>query len=215
MELITAEKYLLITERIGKRPMLRTRFTSQAYFVLAVFLDLTANHVISLKGDRVTFDQSVQLPDYLSVFDKELAEALSQDDHLENALKPVTSWDIANQVYDGIGVKLLANQQVKQVTFQNNLKPHTIYEPTDQARQAVSTWLMDQATRFADVSALNLFEILRQMAALKWVVPDEQNRQRLMEKASQQSEDAAIQKITAVAADVITQKRFWLDSWLS
>ena len=74
---------------------------------------------------------------------------------------------------------------------------------------------MDQATRFADVSALNLFEILRQMAALKWVVPDEQNRQRLMEKASQQSEDAAIQKITAVAADVITQKRFWLDSWLS
>lgn len=212
---MTAEKYLLITERIGKRPMLRTRFTSQAYFVLAVFLDLTANHVISIKGDRVAFDQSVQLPDYLSVFDKEIAEALSQDDHLKNVLKPVTSWDIANQVYDGIGVKLLANQQVKQVTFQNNLKPHMIYEPTDQARQAVSTWLMDQIAHSADVSALNLFEILRQMAALKWVVPDDHERHILAEKASQRSEDVVVQKITAAAADVITQKRFWLDSWLS
>lgn len=215
MELITAEKYLLITERIGKRPMLRTRFTSQAYFVVAVFLDLATNHVISLKDDRVTFNQSVQFPDYLSVFVKELTEALSQDDHLENALKPVTSWDIANQVYDGVGVKLLANHQVERVRFQNNLKPHTIYEPTDQARKAVSTWLMDQVTRSAEVSALNLFEILRQMTALKWVVPDEQQRQELMEKASQRSEDAGIQKITAAAADVITQKRFWLDSWLS
>ncbi|GAX04538.1 hypothetical protein IWT140_02180 [Secundilactobacillus pentosiphilus] len=215
MELITAEKYLLITERIGKRPMLRTRFTSQAYFVVAVFLDLATNHVISLKDDRVTFNQSVQLPGYLSVFVKELTETLSQDDRLENALKPVTSWDIANQVYDGVGVKLLANHQVERVTFQNNLKPHTIYEPTDQARKAVSTWLMDQVTRSAEVSALNLFEILRQMTALKWVVPDEQQRQELMEKASQRSEDAGIQKITAAAADVITRKRFWLDSWLS
>lgn len=211
MELTTAEKYLLVTERIGKKPMLRTRFTSQSYFVLAVFLDLMAQHVIQVKADKVTFDDSVQLPDYLTTFVKELTAALAEDDHLNNALKPLTSWDIANQVYDGIGAKLLADNQVQKVIFQNNLKPHVIYEPTDQARKAVTTWVK-QST---DPAVLNLVAILQQMEALKWVVTDEQVRRNLLEKISKQPTFEKVERMIETAADVITQKRFWLDSWLS
>lgn len=211
MELTTAEKYLLVTERIDKKPMLRTRFTSQSYFVLAVFLDLLTQRVVQLKSGRVVFDESVQLPSYLSTFVKELTAALAEDDHLANALKPLTSWDIANQVYDGIGAELLADNQVQKVIFQNNLEPHVIYEPTKEARSAITTWV----TQSSDAAALNLVIILQQMEALKWVVTDEKVRNDLLEKTRQQSADTAIQKIVVTAADVITQKRFWLDSWLS
>lgn len=216
MVLTTAEKYLLLTERIGKKPMLRTRFTSQSYFVLAAFLDLVAEHTIQLKeGNQVTFDKTAKLPDYLSVFVKQLTEALTQDRDLESALKPITSWDIANQIYDGIGNGLLASGQVERVIFQNNLKPHVIYEPTEQARVATRTWLVDSISTNSNVAALNLFAILRQMDGLKWVVTDEQTRTDLDKKVTRNSDFRLIQKITEVAAEVITQKRFWLDSWLS
>mgnify|MGYP000856625978 FL=1 len=216
MVLTTAEKYLLLTERIGKKPMLRTRFTSQSYFVLAAFLDLVAEHTIQLKeGNQVTFDKTAKLPDYLSVFVKQLTEALTQDRDLESALKPITSWDIANQIYDGIGNGLLASGQVERVIFQNNLKPHVIYEPTEQARVATRTWLVDSISTNSNVAALNLFAILRQMDGLKWVVTDEQTRTDLDKKVTRNSDFRLIQKITEAAAEVITQKRFWLDSWLS
>ena len=224
MVLTTAEKYLLLTERIGKKPMLRTRFTSQSYFVLAAFLDLVAEHTIQLKeGNQVTFDKTAKLPDYLSVFVKQLTEALTQDRDLESALKPITSWDIANQIYDGIGNGLYLISNIPNTTccssdlviFQNNLKPHVIYEPTEQARVATRTWLVDSISTNSNVAALNLFAILRQMDGLKWVVTDEQTRTDLDKKVTRNSDFRLIQKITEVAAEVITQKRFWLDSWLS
>lgn len=215
MVLTTAEKYLLVTEQIGKKPMLRTRFTSQSYFVLAAFLDLVAERVIQLKGNQVIFDKTAKLPDCLSIFVKQLTEALTQDCDLESALKPLTSWDIANQIYDGIGNDLLTSGQVERVIFQNNLKPHVIYEPTEQARVETRTWLVDSINTNSNVAALNLFAILRQMDGLKWVVTDEQTQTKLVENVSQSSDFEVIQKITEAAAEVITQKRFWLDSWLS
>ncbi|MFC6254247.1 hypothetical protein ACFP1H_06560 [Secundilactobacillus hailunensis] len=216
MTLTTAEKYLLITERIGKKPMLRTRFTSQSYFVLAVFLDLVADNVIQIQGNKVVFDNDRQLPDYLTIFVKELTDCLAKDDQLTSALKPITSWDIANQTYDGIGAQLRAAKQVQRVIFQNNLKPHVIYEPTDSARAAVKSWLLDNFNASVpDTAALNLFEILAQMDALKWVITDEQERTRLLEKVDRQSALKQIKSISETAAEVITQKRFWLDSWLS
>lgn len=216
MKFTTAEKYLLVTERIGEKPMLRTRFTSQSYFVLAVFLDLVAEHTIRITDDQVEFDETVNLPDYLSIFVKQLREALTQDQHLESALKPLTSWDIANQLYDGIGNDLLSDGQVERVLFQNNLKPHVIYQPTEQARVACRAWLVDNLNgNSVNVAALNLFAILQQMDGLKWVVADEQTRTELTQTISQNSHLKLIQKITVAAAAVITQKRFWLDSWLS
>ncbi|MCH5461579.1 hypothetical protein HC026_02940 [Lactobacillus sp. LC28-10] len=213
MKLTTAENYLLLTERIAKKPMLRSRFTSQAYFVLAVYLDLFAAHVLKIASGHVTFDKTVRLPDYLSIFVSQLTEALSEDDQLKNALKPVTSWDIANQIYDGIGAELLEDRQVERVVFQNNLKPHIIYVPTASARSAAGSWLANTLT--TQTPALNLCVILNQMSALKWVVPDENNRESLLSVVRQQSAFNEIQLITETAADVITEKRFWLDSWLS
>lgn len=213
MKFTTAENYLLLTERITKKPMLRTRFTSQAYFVLAVYLDLLAADVLKIDSGRVTLDHTVQLPDYLSIFVSQLTEALAEDDQLRNALKPVTSWDIANQIYDGIGAELLEQHQVERVVFQNNLKPHIIYVPMDSARFAAGSWLANALD--SQTAALNLWAILNQMAALKWVVADEKQRQSLQSVAQQQSTFNQIRLITETAADVITEKRFWLDSWLS
>lgn len=53
MELTTAKKYLLLTERIRKKPMLRTRFTAQAYFVLAALFDLVDQGVLEI-GDVIS-----------------------------------------------------------------------------------------------------------------------------------------------------------------
>lgn len=216
MVLITASKYLLLTEAIGKKPMLRTRFTSQSYFVLAAFLDLVAQKVIRMSKDRVRIDETVELPAYLSIFTKELTAALAKDDSLENALKPITSWDIANQIYDGIGHELLASNQVRRVVFQNNLKPHIIYEPTDSARSDAKGWLIENiSTSSTDLAALNLFEIMSSMDALKWVINDQGQRAELVKQVEQNANAKDIHRIGATAAEVITQKRFWLDSWLS
>lgn len=74
MELTTAKNYLLLTERIAKKPMLRTRFTSQSYFVLAALLDLADQDILTIDDNLDVKDgeKFAQLPSYLM---NELVEA--------------------------------------------------------------------------------------------------------------------------------------------
>ncbi|WP_125763626.1 hypothetical protein [Levilactobacillus mulengensis] len=222
MALTTAKNFLLVTEHIGQKPTLRTRFTTQAYFVLATLLDLLDQEILQVEGDRLIVADEAHLdqqPAYLNSFRIRLTSDIAQDDRLKTVLKLVTSWDIVNAIYDGIGAETLAEQTTERVLFQNNLKPHVIYEPTATSKQAVLTTLKDQiqAGKLTRAGS-NLFLILTQQDALKWLL-DEAEVTALSEQfAAATAGDSYVQtvkQVTAVAAEIIQMKKFEMDGWLS
>jgi len=222
LALTTAKNFLLVTEHIGQKPTLRTRFTTQAYLVLATLLDLLDQEILQVEGDRLIVADEARLdqqPAYLNSFRIRLTSDLAQDDRLKTALKLVTSWDIVNAIYDGIGAETLAEQTTERVLFQNNLKPHVIYEPTATSKQEVLTTLKDQiqAGKLTRAGS-NLFLILTQQDAMKWLF-DEAEVTALSEQfAAATVGDSYVQtvkQVTAVAAEIIQMKKFEMDGWLS
>lgn len=218
MALTTAKNYLLLTERIDKRPMLRTRFTTQAYLVLAAVLDLVDQGILAVDGDQMAIADATrfdQLPQYLNAFKIRLRSDLAQDAHLKTALKLVTSWDIVNALYDGLGAETLAEQTTERVIFQNNLKPHVIYEPTAASRQRVRDALLQQllATQPAG-AAWNLYVILAQEQALTWLFSADQLAQ-LRAAVATHPGSATASTLAAQAGDIIQAKKFEMDGWLS
>ncbi|WP_125580148.1 hypothetical protein [Levilactobacillus cerevisiae] len=222
MALTTAKNFLLLTERIDDKPMLRTRFTAQAYFLLATLLDLLDQGVLQVDGDRIVVpdvDRFDQLPQYLNALRIRLTSDLMQNDQLKTALKLVTSWDIVNAVYDGIGAETLTDGTTERVLFQNNLKPHVIYEPKDASRQAVIADLKAQiASGQPNHPTINLYAVLAQTGALKWVFGEVG-----LDKLQSQFETATsvdpyaqtVQLMTTTAGEIIQSKKFEMDSWLS
>lgn len=218
--LVTANRFLLITERIAQKPMLRTRFTNQAYFVLAAILDLIDQNILELSNQQLVVRDPVRLaalPDTLADLKRELTKKAQPGNSLETTLSLITSWDIANSTYDAVGAELLTTHQVERVIFQNNLKPHVIYEPTGTSRQQTIDWVVDQlTTKEPTQSGLDLIAILLQLDAMKWIMPTETERvTAFKQRLATDPQFVASRAIVATAAEVITQKRFWLDSWLS
>lgn len=222
MALTTAKKYLLVTERIADKPVLRTRFTTQAYLVLATILDLLDHHVLAVADDQFVIADPVkfkQLPPYLDRLKDRLQHDLQQDPQSANVLKVVTSWNIVNDIYDGIGVELEQAEAVERVIFQNNLKPHTIYEPTDDSRRAVTSELEDQLTQGKLTAAnRNLWLLLQQQGALTYLF-DDQRALALSTAFTRQTQSdpatANAQRLVQVAGKVIQMKKFAMDRWLS
>lgn len=216
MKLTTAESYFLLTERIGKKPMLRTRFTTQSYFVLAAIFDLLIAGQVKINGGQAEAQADASLPDYLSTLMDTLQDNLHQDPSVSSALKLITSWEIANELYDGIGQSLKTANLVKPVTFQNNLTPHLIFVPTDESRASITNAFVTQLTDSRPAEwALALCGILHAMDALKWVITDNNQRNEILNLVQTDSRYAGFVELIQTAADVITKKRFWLDSWLS
>lgn len=221
MTLTTAKDYLLITERIAQKPMLRTRFTTQAYLVLATLLDLRDQDVLAVDAGRIAIADEIRfnaLPQYLDELKIRLQTDLRQDDRIETVLKVVTSWNIVNEIYDGVGVELEHAGQVERVIFQNNLKPHTIYEPRETSRQAVKQQLVQQLeTGQLTPANANLWLLLRQQAALPYLFTD-QRLAALTAAFTQQTADpytATTQALVQAAGEIIQMKKFEMDSWLS
>lgn len=221
MTLTTAKDYLLITERIAQKPMLRTRFTTQAYLVLATLLDLRDQDVLAVDAGRIAIADEIRfnaLPQYLDELKIRLQTDLRQDDRIETVLKVVTSWNIVNEIYDGVGVELEHAGQVERVIFQNNLKPHTIFEPRETSRQAVKQQLVQQleAGQLTPANA-NLWLLLRQQAALPYLFTDQQLAT-LTAAFTQHTADphtATTQALVQAAGEIIQMKKFEMDSWLS
>lgn len=222
MALTTAKNFLLVTEHIGQKPTLRTRFTTQAYFVLATLLDLLDQEILQVEGDRLIVTDEAHLdqqPAYLNSLRIRLTSDLAQDDRLKTALKLVTSWDIVNAIYDGIGAETLAEQTTERVLFQNNLKPHVIYEPTATSKQEVLTTLKDQiqAGKLTRAGS-NLFLILVQQDALKWLFDEAEGATLSEQFATATTGDSYVQtvkQVTTAAAEIIQMKKFEMDGWLS
>ncbi|GAA2971442.1 hypothetical protein [Lentilactobacillus parakefiri] len=222
MELTTAKKYLLLTERIGKKPMLRTRFTAQAYFVLAALFDLVDQGVLEI-GDVISIkdDQKfAELPDYLNIFKSELTDEIQQGHDMPTQLAIITSWDIANQIYDGLGTGLFADGLVDKKLVKTNLDTHAIYLPTDAARRQVRDYLRHQIDGAkVNQDAISLMLILSELDALKWVFTDKDELANLAAAFQQKVDGYAFyakeKALAKVAQDVITKKKFWYDSWLS
>ncbi|WP_204121198.1 MULTISPECIES: hypothetical protein [Levilactobacillus] len=222
MALTTAKNFLLVTEHIGQKPTLRTRFTTQAYLVLATLLDLLDQEILQVEGDRLIVVDEAHLdqqPAYLNSFRIRLTSDLAQDDRLKTALKLVTSWDIVNAIYDGIGAETLAEQTTERVLFQNNLKPHVIYEPTATSKQEVLTTLKDQiqAGKLTRAGS-NLFLILSQQDALKWLFDEAESATLSEQFAAATAGDSYVQtvkQVTVAAAEIIQMKKFEMDGWLS
>lgn len=222
MSLTTAKDYLLLTERIDAKPVLRTRFTTQAYLVLATVLDLIDQHVLAVAegqlriADTVKFDA---LPQYLNELKVRLQTDLRQDTRVKTSLKVVTSWNIVNDIYDGIGAELEAANLVKRVIFQNNLKPHVIYEPQDASRQQVRTDLAQRVTAGTlTPTDVNLWLILRQQDALKYLFADSELAAltTAFDRQTRQSPAAATaQSLVTTAGEIIQMKKFEMDGWLS
>ncbi|MFD1549483.1 hypothetical protein [Levilactobacillus fuyuanensis] len=223
MSLTTAKNYLLLTERIGKKPMLRTRFTTQAYLILATLLDLRDQGVLTVTaGEMKIADQAklAALPQYLDELKIRLQNDLQQDAQLKSALKLVTSWNIVNEIYDGIGAELERDGQVERVIFQNNLKPHVIYEPTDASRAHVADNLAGNIDRQQLTAAdMNLWLLLRQQKALPYLFSDEARLAKLTAEFDRQTatdvEAATTQTLTETAGEIIQMKKFEMDGWLS
>ncbi|WP_203638010.1 hypothetical protein [Levilactobacillus wangkuiensis] len=222
MALTTAKNFLLVTEHIGQKPTLRTRFTTQAYFVLATLLDLLDQEILQVTGDRLSVADEAHLdqqPAYLNSFRIRLTSDIAQDDRLKTVLKLVTSWDIVNAIYDGIGAETLAEQTTERVLFQNNLKPHVIYEPTATSKQEVLTTLKDQiqAGKLTRAGS-NLFLILSQQDALKWLFDEAESATLAEQFTAATAGDSYVQtakQVTAAAAEIIQMKKFEMDGWLS
>ncbi|KRM47446.1 hypothetical protein FC51_GL001150 [Lentilactobacillus parabuchneri DSM 5707 = NBRC 107865] len=222
VELTTAKNYLLLTERIAKKPMLRTRFTSQSYFVLAALLDLADQDILTIDDNLDVKDgeKFARLPSYLSVFKSELSDEINQNRELKDRLSVITSWDIANQLYDGLGSELLAADLVTKVPFKNNLDTHVIYLPKAEARNQVREELRDQINNSKiNRNAISLIVILEQLDALKWVFTDQDESSELTSAFHQQVDGDAFyakeKALAKLAQDIITRKKFWFDSWLS
>ncbi|KRM77807.1 hypothetical protein [Secundilactobacillus collinoides] len=222
MELNTAKTDLLITENINQKPMLRTRFTAQAYFVLTMVMDLLDNGVLAQDGGQLTIADETKfdaLPAYLSTFQKQFRATLNKTEPLAKQLQFLTSWDIANELYDGIGPELEQQKIVEKVTFQNNLEPHTIYVPTDGARTgAINDLKQTMQTNVPHVT-MHIVAILEKQDALKWLITDAAERNQLLAQfhaiVDRDPYFEVVQELTATASEVFIQKKFWLDSWLS
>lgn len=222
MSLTTAKNYLLLTERINEKPVLRTRFTTQAYLVLATLLDLIDQHVLTAAdgqmwvADAAKFDA---LPQYLNELKVRLQTDLRQDTRVKTLLKVVTSWNIVNAIYDGIGAELETAGLVERVIFQNNLKPHVIYEPQDASRQRVRTNLAQRITAgTVTPTDSNLWLILRQQNALKYLFSDQQLSTLTTAFAQQAQHSPAVtttQDLVVTAGEIIQMKKFEMDGWLS
>lgn len=90
--------------------MLWTRFTNQAYFVLASILDLVDQQVLAIQDDQLIIkdqDKFGRLPNYLSGFKSRIMAEITKGNKLTDTLDLITSWDIANEIYEGVGVELL------------------------------------------------------------------------------------------------------------
>ncbi|ANZ60122.1 hypothetical protein AYR62_01590 [Secundilactobacillus paracollinoides] len=222
MALNTAKTDLLITEAIHKKPVLRTRFTSQAYFVLAMVMDLLDQGVLVQDGGQLTIADEAKfdaLPAFLANFQKQFRDTLTKTEPLAKQLQFLTSWDIANDLYDGIGPELLQQKVVEKVTFQNNLEPHIIYVPTDGSRNGAINDLKQTMQLDVPHVTMHLVAILEQQDALKWLIPDAEERNQLLAQfhaiVDRDPYFEVIQELTATASEVFIQKKFWLDSWLS
>ncbi|WP_407888045.1 hypothetical protein [Levilactobacillus sp. N40-8-2] len=223
MSLTTAKNYLLVTERIGKKPMLRTRFTTQAYLVLATLMDLRDQGVLTVTAGEMKLADQAQLttlPQYLDELKIRLQNDLQQDARLKSVLKLVTSWNIVNEIYDGIGEELERDGLVKKVIFQNNLKPHTIYAPTASSRVRV----IDDLSKNIDghkltATDVNLWLLLRQQKALPYLFSDDVRLAKLTAEFNRQTATdegaATTQILTATAGEIIQMKKFEMDGWLS
>lgn len=223
VQLTTARNYLLLTERIGKKPMLRTRFTNQAYFVLASILDLIDQQVLAIQDDQLIIkdrDKFGRLPNYLSGFKARIMAEITKGNKLTDTLDLITSWDIANELYDGVGVELLRDQLVRKTSVKTNLDTHVIYLPTDAARMQVTDDLKTQMTA-ADISqaTISLVTIYEQLDALKWLISDKNELAGLTQAFHRKIDDDPFYQtkraLVKTAQDVITKKKFWYDSWLS
>jgi len=222
LALTTAKNFLLVTEHIGQKPTLRTRFPTQANFVLATLLDLLDQEILQVAGDRLLVADEARLdqqPAYLNSFRIRLTSDIAQDDRLKTVLKLVTSWDIVNAIYDGIGAETLAEQTTERVLFQNNLKPHVIYEPTATSKQEVLTTLKEQIQAGNLTRAgSNLFLILSQQDALKWLFDEDELATLSEQFVAATAGDSYVQtvkQVTAAAAEIIQMKKFEMDGWLS
>lgn len=220
--LTTAEKFLLLTERIGKKPVLRTRFTTQAYFVLAVVLDLVAQGVLAISHERLMVVDSKKLaaqPTYVTELRERLQANVSQDESLETDLKFVTSWNVANALYDGIGGGLLKQGLTEKKLFQNNLIPKVIYLPLDASRtQVLADFKADIFSGAPAVTTRNLYAILEQQDALKYLLsaPELAKLTAMFERAvATDSRYQVTQRLVAMAGHVIQMKKFEMDGWLS
>lgn len=220
--LTTAEKFFLLTERIGKKPVLRTRFTTQAYFVLAVVLDLVAQGVLAISHERLMVVDSQKLaaqPIYVTELRERLQASTSQDESLEADLKFVTSWNVVNALYDGIGGGLLKQGLTEKKLFQNNLIPKVIYLPLDASRtQVLADFKADIFSGAPAVTTRNLYAILEQQDALKYLLsaPELAKLTATFERAvATDSRYQVTQRLVAMAGHVIQMKKFEMDGWLS
>jgi hypothetical protein len=222
VQLKTAKNYLLLIERIGKKPMLRTRFTAQAYFVFGALLDLMDQDILEIDDSIEIADQSKfdGLPPYLDGLKQRITESIDKDDDLVHSLDMITSWDIANEIYDGVGEKLLAEKLVEEKSVKTNLDTHTIYLPTDDARAQVVEYLsMEMQSSTIEGAAISLVVILEQMDALKWLFSDKEELANLTNSFRQNMAGNSVyekeKQLVKTAQDIITKKKFWFDSWLS
>lgn len=222
MQLKTAKNYLLLTERIGKKPMLRTRFTAQAYFVFGALLDLMDQDYLEIDDSIKIVDQSTfdGLPPYLDGLKQRITDAIDKNDDLVHSLDMITSWDIANEIYDGVGKMLLDEKLVEEKSVKTNLDTHTIYLPTDDARTQVVEYLsMQMQSSTIEGAAISLVVIMEQMDALKWLFSDKEELADLTstfhDNMSGNSTYKKAKQLAKTAQDIITKKKFWFDSWLS
>lgn len=223
MQLTTAKNYLLLTERIGKKPMLRTRFTNQAYFVLASVLDLVDQQILNIGNDQLTIQNQPmfdRLPKYLDGLNSRIRDEIQKGNKLSDALDLITSWDIANEIYDGVGGELLQAELVEKTSVKTNLDTHTIYLPTTAARTQVTTYLKQQmATPHIEQAAISLITIYEQLDALKWLITDKNELSQLISIFHQNVANNPFylleQPLVKTAQEIITKKKFWYDSWLS
>ncbi|MFC6206324.1 hypothetical protein [Levilactobacillus tongjiangensis] len=222
MTLTTAEKFFLLTERIGKKPVLRTRFTTQAYFVLAVVLDLVTQGVLAISHERLTVADSKKLaaqPTYVTVLRERLQANAGQDETLEADLKFVTSWNVANALYDGIGGGLLKQGLTEKKIFQNNLIPKVIYLPLDASRaQVLADFKADIFSDAPAVTTRNLYALLEQQDVLKYLFSSSELVKltaAFEREVATDSRYQETQRLTAMAGHIIQMKKFEMDGWLS
>lgn len=216
LELPITQDYLILTEKITTRPMLRTRFTTQAYLVLATFLDLRDQHLLTLTPQQVTIPDpdrlQAALPASLQELVTRLRTAVTASSATADVFKLLVSWNLANAIYDTVGPQLAATQQVEPVVFQNNLLPHTIYVPQEAAKQRVIKQLEAEIRqRRLTPAHQDLLAIFDRLQALQWLLPADL----VTQWSAAQSKDTTIQQLTALAQHRITMRKFELDSWLS
>ncbi|WP_125547482.1 hypothetical protein [Levilactobacillus lindianensis] len=222
MALTTAEAYLLVTEHIGQKPVLRTRFTTQAYFVFGAVLDLLQRGGLQIAGGRLALGDPTVLttqPEFLKPLCDRLQADLPEAKTPEESLKFVTSWTIANALYEGVMAQLKKQRDVTPQVFQNNLKPHVIAVPQPASRQRVRDELVATIRERRDNPGLvDLWLILAQQDALRWVISDHDLpglEATFADRLAASSDLRAIQQLAVTVGGVIQAKKFWMDSWLS